>query len=119
MSANSLLKPDSTALVVIDLQEKLVPAIDGKGRVAAVEIMFNSPAVAQLIRENLIKQIPNAIAAGGEEGMQSFNTSLVGMVKDKLVKKEDALNLSDNPEELEMNLKGIYLSSAKGGILKR
>lgn len=99
--------------------QRLVPSIDGKGRVAAAEIMFNSPAIAQLIRENLIKQIPNGIAAGGEEGMQSFNTSLLDLVKRELVSKEDAVKFSDNPEELEMNLKGIYLSSAKGGILKR
>ena len=99
--------------------QRLVPSSDGAGRVAAVEIMYNSPAIAQLIRENHLKQIPNALTAGKDEGMQTFNMSLVDLVKRKLVTEQDALDFSDNPEELQMNLKGIYLSSAKGGILKK
>jgi len=99
--------------------QRLVPAAEGEGRVPAVEIMFVSPAVAALIRDNQVKQLPNAIAAGREEGMQSFNMSLVDLIKQDLVKKEHALDFSDNPEELEMNLKGIYLSGSRGGILKK
>ena len=99
--------------------QRLLPSTDGKGRVAAVEIMYNSPAIAQLIRENTIKQIPNAIAAGKEDGMQTFNMSLVDLVQAELVNKKVAMNFSDNPEELDMNLKGIYLSSSRGCILKK
>ena len=99
--------------------QRLVPSADGRGRVPAVEILFNSPAIAQLIRENLIKQIPTAIVAGKEDGMQSFNMSLIDLIKRELISKDDALDYSDNPEELEMNLKGIYLSSSQGGILKK
>ncbi len=99
--------------------QRLVPAADGKGRVAAVEIMFNNPGIAQLIRDNAIKQIPSAIAGGKEEGMQTFNMSLVDLVKFGLVTEQGALDYSDNPEELSMNLKGIYLSSSQGGILKK
>ena len=84
-----------------------------------IEILFNTPAVTQLIRDNLLKQIPNAIAGGREMGMQTFNMSLVGLVQSKLITKEDARMSSDNPDELEMNLKGIYLSSSRGGILKK
>lgn len=99
--------------------QRLLRTADGKGRAAAVEIMFNSPAIAQLIHDNLLKQIPSAIAGGKEEGMQTFNMSLVQLVNDKIVTKEEASLSSDNPDELEMNLKGIYLSSGRGGILKK
>ena len=99
--------------------QRLVPTADGRGRVPAIEIMFNSPAIAQLIRENLIKQIPTAIIGGKEQGMQSFNMSLFDLIKQELITKQDALDFSDNPEELEMNLKGIFLSSSQGGILKK
>jgi len=99
--------------------QRLLPAVDGSGRIPAIEMMYNSPAIAQLIRENLLKQIPNGIMGGKEDGMQTFNMSLVQLVKDELVKKETAINFSDNPEELEMNLKGIYLSGSSGGILKK
>ena len=99
--------------------QRLVPAADGKGRVPTVEVMFNTPAIAQLIRENMLKQIPLAITSGKEDGMQTFNMSLVGLVKDKLITEEDARLSSDNPDELDMNIKGIYLSTSKGGILKK
>ena len=99
--------------------QRLVPAANKKGRVPAIELMFMNPGIASLIREKQIRQIPNAIAAGKEDGMQSFNTSLVQHVKAGLVTEADAMDFSDNPEELKMNLQGIYLSSGKGGILKR
>jgi len=98
---------------------RLLPTTDGKGRVPAVEVVFNTPAVAALIRENNIKQIPLAIASGKEEGMQSFNMSLISLVKQKLINEEDAVWASDNAEELKMNLKGIFLSQGRGGILKK
>lgn len=101
------------------VSQRLLRSADGSGRVAAVEIMYNSPGIANLIRENEIKQIPNGIAGGKEDGMQSFNMSLVDLVKRELVKKEEAAENSDNPDELEMNLKGIYLSSSRGGLLKK
>jgi twitching motility protein PilT len=99
--------------------QRLLQAKDGKGRVPAVEVMFTSPAIASLIRENNIKQIPNAISGGKEDGSQTFNMSLVEMVNRNLVTQEEAEWNSDNPEELKMNLKGIFLSQGRGGILKR
>jgi len=101
------------------IAQRLIPSADGKGRVPAVEVMFNNPAIAQLIRENELKQIPNAISGGGEDGMQSFNMSLVGLVKRKLITEQEAAWWSDNPDELKMNLQGIFLSQNRGGILKR
>jgi len=101
------------------IAQRLLPTADGKGRVPAVEIMFNNPAIAALIRENNIKQIPLAIAGGREDGMQTFNNSLVGLIKQKLITEEEAMYASDNPEELRMNLQGIFLSQGRGGILKK
>ncbi len=99
--------------------QRLVPSKDGNGRVPAVEIMYVNPAIAQLIRDGLNKQIPTAIMGGREAGMQTFNMSLVELVKKDLVTLEEAIKNSDNSDELEMNLKGIYLSSSRGGILKK
>jgi twitching motility protein PilT len=99
--------------------QRLLPTADGKGRVPAVEVMFNNPSIAALIRENNVKQIPLAIASGREDGMQSFNMSLTQLIKQRLISEEEAMWASDNPEELKMNLQGIFLSQARGGILKR
>lgn len=101
------------------IAQRLIPAADGKGRVPAVEIMYNNPAIANLIKENNLKQIPNVIAGGEEDGMQTFNMSLAKLIKAKLITEEEAMWWSDNPEELKMNLQGIYLSQSRGGILKR
>ncbi|MCP4639637.1 MAG: type IV pilus twitching motility protein PilT [bacterium] len=99
--------------------QRLLQSTDGKGRVPAVEVMFNNPAIAQLIRENTVKQIPNVIAGGGDDGMQSFNMSLTKLIKSRLVSEEEAMWASDNPEELKMNLQGIQLTQGRGGILRR
>ena len=101
------------------ISQRLLPSVDGKGRIPTVEIMFNNPGIAQLIRENNVKQIPNAIAGGKEDGMQTFNMSLVDLVKKRLVTREEAELASDNPDELKMNLQGIFLSQGRGAILKR
>jgi len=101
------------------ISQRLIPSADGKGRVPAIELMFNNPGIASLIRENNIKQIPTAIIGGKDDGMQTFNMSLVGLIKSKLIKEETAYAYSDNPEELRMNLQGIFLSSGRGGILKK
>lgn len=100
--------------------QRLLPTADGKGRVPAVEVMFSNPAIAALIRENNVKQIPLAISGGREDGMQTFNLSLYGLLRRKLIAIDDALWSSDNPEELKMMLQGITLSQqARGGILRK
>jgi Tfp pilus assembly pilus retraction ATPase PilT len=101
------------------IAQRLIITSDGKGRVPAVEVMFNNPGISQLIRENLLKQIPNAIVAGKEDGMQSFNMSLVSLVKRKLISEEEAAINSDNPDELKMMLQGITLNQARGSILRK
>ena len=101
------------------IAQRLLQTKEGEGRVPAVEILYNNPAIAALIKENNLKQIPNAIAGGKEDGMQTFNMSLVDLVKRGLVSQEEAEWNSDNPDELKMNLQGIFLSQGRGGILKR
>jgi len=100
------------------ISQRLLPSADGKGRVPAVEVMFNDPGVASLIRENEIERIPNAIADGEDDGMQTFNMALVGLVKRKAVTQEAAEWASDNPDALKMNLQGIFGSRDRGGISK-
>jgi twitching motility protein PilT len=119
MEQQSQIRSQLSLQLKYTIAQRLIATSDGKGRVAAVEVMYNSPAIAALIRDNEIKQIPSAIAGGKEEGMQTFNMSLVSLVHDGLIDTKEALKYSDNPDELSMNLKGIYLASARGGILKK
>lgn len=97
---------------------RLMARADGNGRVPACEILFTNPGARALIRENRISHLETAIRQGRDDGMQTFNDSLHGLVKAKLVALEEAIQWSDNPEELTMLMQGIRLSSKQGGILK-
>jgi twitching motility protein PilT len=96
----------STGLVAIVCQ-KLVPKKDG-GRAAALEIMINSPRIKKLILEGDTTKIQGAIQASRMDGMQTFNQALADMVKDGLIEEATALEFSPKPDELKMNLKGIF-----------
>jgi pilus retraction protein PilT len=87
--------------------QKLMPRIGG-GRAAAMEILLNSPRVKKLILEGDTTKIPAAIQASRSEGMQTFNQSLVDLVKAGKVEEAEALRISPKPDELKMNLKGIF-----------
>lgn len=101
------------------ISQRLLPTADGKGRTPAVEVMFNDPGIVSLIRDGEIDRIPNAIADGGEDGMQTFNMALVNLVNQKTVTQEAAEWASDNPDALKMNLQGIFGSRDRGGISRK
>jgi len=87
--------------------QKLLPRTGG-GRTAAMEILINSPRIKKLILEGDTTKIPAAIQSSRAEGMQTFNQALVDLVKAGKVDEADALRSSPKPDELKMNLKGIY-----------
>jgi twitching motility protein PilT len=96
---------------------RLLQRKDGVGRVPVCEVMFNTPAIRKLIKENRIAQIELAIQQGRDNGMQTFNDSLHDLCTKGLISVDTAMEASDNPEELQMLLQGIRLSSKRGGIL--
>lgn len=91
--------------------QKLLPRTGG-GRTAALEILINSPRIKKLIVEGDTTKIPAAIQASRSDGMQTFNQALVELVKAGKVAEEDALRFSPKPDELRMNLKGIFSGTA-------
>ena len=80
------------------------------GVIPAIEIMINTPTINKLISENRTEKLHAAIETGTDDGMQNFNQSLFQLVKDGIVSKEEALDKASNPQALEMNFKGIFLS---------
>ena len=89
--------------------QRLMPKVDGSGVVPAVEILIVNPIVRKILRENKIERLSQALQSFAEEGMLSFNQSLVNLVKANLISLETGLANTSNPEALKMNLKGIYL----------
>jgi len=83
------------------VSQRLIPRIKG-GLIPATEVMMSSPAVANLIRENKIHEIPLIIETSAEKGMISLNRSLAGLVRNKEISLENALSYSLSPAELKM-----------------
>ncbi|HUL70282.1 MAG TPA: type IV pilus twitching motility protein PilT [Gemmatimonadales bacterium] len=102
----------STALQAVICQ-RLVPKKDGKGRVAAAEILINTAAVADNIRDTeKALNIPDLIAEGTVSyGMQSFDQSLMKWYKDGVIAYESALFYSTNPSEFALRASGISSAS--------
>jgi len=82
------------------VSQRLIPRIRG-GLIPACEVMMNTPAIANLIRENKIHEIPLVIDTSAEIGMISLNRSLANLVRIKEISLENALNYSLNPAELK------------------
>jgi len=95
--------------------QKLVPNIEKNGRVPAMEIMVNDPSVRKILQEGEFQKLYSALEAGKDSGSRTFNGDLFRLYKEGRISKEDALLFSPNAKQLEMNLKGIFLSS--GGLV--
>jgi twitching motility protein PilT len=76
----------------------------GGGRVAALEVMFSVPAIANLIRESKIFQIPSIMQTGRKLGMCLMNDSLLKLAKDGVISAEEALSKSYDKASLTMML---------------
>lgn len=83
------------------ISQRLIPRIKG-GLIPACEIMLASPAIANLIRENKIHELPLVIETSAEKGMISLNRSLANLVKAREISLENALSFSHSPSELRM-----------------
>jgi twitching motility protein PilU len=91
--------------------QQLVPTIDGKGRVAAIEVLLNSPLVADLIQRNEIGSLKEAMVKGKEQGMQTFDMALFELVKQNRISEDQAMHSADSPNDLRLMFK---LSSDEG-----
>jgi len=83
------------------ISQQLLPRADGKGRVAAHEIMIATPAIRNLIREEKIHQINTNIQTGGKHSMQTMDSSLIDLYSRGLIRKEIALNRAIDHEEIK------------------
>lgn len=95
--------------------QKLVPNLEKNGRVPAMEVMVNDPSVRKLLQEGHFEKLYSALEAGKDSGSRTFNGDLFRLYKEGRISKEDALTFSPNAKQLEMNMKGIFLSS--GGLV--
>jgi len=89
------------------ISQVLLKRKDGKGQIAAFEIMVSIAAVRKLIREAKTHQLGSIMQTRTKEGMKTMNMSLVELVRKGLVSYHEAKNASPNPEEF-VELHGKY-----------
>jgi twitching motility protein PilU len=87
------------------ISQRLLPRQEGRGRVAAVEIMLNTPLIADLIFKGEVSEIKELMKRSREVGMQTFDQSLFELYEDNLVTYEDALRNADSVNDLRLQIK--------------
>ena len=87
------------------ISQRLLPKNDGKGRVAAVEVMLNSPLISDLIFKGDVHEIKEVMKRSRELGMQTFDQSLFDLYDAGLVSYEDALRNADSINDLRLQIK--------------
>ena len=85
--------------------QQLVPTVDGKGRVAAIEILLNSPLVTDMIQRGETSGLKEAMKKGKEMGMQSFDMALYELYKANRITMDQALHHADSPNDLRLMIK--------------
>ncbi len=94
--------------LVAVVSQRLIPRVDGKGVAPNVEIMIRSPIVKKLIMDNRIPKLKSAIHQARQEGMQTFDQSLVDLFNAGLISAEDAQRHASKPAAWELYLKGHF-----------
>jgi len=87
------------------VSQRLLPRQEGKGRVAAVEIMLNSPLIADLIFKGEVAEIKEIMKRSREHGMQTFDQALFDLYESRAVTYEDAIRNADSVNDLRLQIK--------------
>jgi twitching motility protein PilT len=72
------------------MAQRLLPTADGSGRVAAIEVLVNTPAISNLIRSEKVHQIRSAMQTGKAQGMQTMDNALRELLQQRLITVEAA-----------------------------
>jgi twitching motility protein PilT len=83
------------------LSQALLPRADGKGRIAAFEIMLGNAAVRNLVREGKTFELHSVMQLSASEGMQTLDQALVDLVRNKIVTLEEAKMKSSHPDRMK------------------
>ena len=87
------------------ISQRLIPTASGDGRIAAIEIMINSPLMSDLIFKGQVHDIKELVAKSNELGMQTFDQALFDLYENGQIKYEDALRNADSVNDLRLRIK--------------
>ena len=92
------------------LSQLLIPRKDGAGRVAAFELMINTPSIGALIRDNKTFRISSDIQTGAKFGMITLEASLVDLYVRGIISHEEVMSKAQDPEGAEQLLEGYAIT---------
>ena len=98
------------------ISQRLIPAKQGKGRVAAVEILLNSPLISDLIGKGEVHGIKEIMKKSRELGMQTFDQALFDLHEAGKITYEDALRFADSMNEVRLQIKLHGKESAEADL---
>jgi twitching motility protein PilT len=84
--------------------QRLLRRADGRGRVPAVEVLWVTKGVANLVRNHKSEQIASAMESGGEHGMQLLEQSLADLVAAGVVEADEARRVAESPQDFDQRL---------------
>ncbi len=96
------------------VSQKLVPMAEGSSRAPAAEVLVVTPTVKDFIQKDELEQIYELVKKGSFNGMITMNMSLYKLYEEGKVTKEMAIAYSDNKQELEQMMRGIYHGTSQG-----
>ncbi len=107
-AAQAAVRIQLASVLVAVVSQRLVPRLDKKGRVAAVEVLINNTRVSDMILEaDRTPEIREVLEESGDMGMQSFDLSLMQHCKSGVISEEEALAQCSNPRDFKLRLQGI------------
>ncbi|MBT3203273.1 MAG: PilT/PilU family type 4a pilus ATPase [Gammaproteobacteria bacterium] len=100
------------------ISQRLIPRIDGVGRIPAVEIMINSPLMQDLIFKGEVHEMKSLIRKSNEQGMITFDQALYNLYEERKITFEDALRNADSVNDLRLRIKLESDTARKTGLVE-
>ena len=92
------------------ISQRLVRKFGG-GRVAALELLLDSPMIRELILKGKIKEIKNTMMRSRNDGMQTFDMHLHDLWASKIISEEEAFRNADSANNLRLQMKGVAIAA--------
>jgi twitching motility protein PilU len=87
------------------LAQQLIPTPDGKGRCVAVEVLINTPLMADLIRKGEVHNLKDLMKRSNQQGMKTFDQALYALYREGEITQDDALQYADSANEVRLMIK--------------
>ena len=99
------------------ISQRLIPRLNAAGRIPAIEVMINTPLMADLIFKGDVHEMKTLISKSTEAGMQTFDQALFDLFENKQISFEDALRNADSINDIRLRIKLDSETAKKSGLV--